>query len=53
MLSEQIAALASQRYSSTKQMLDVGSAPPTLTPFSQTLPSPQRLFPEALVAKPW
>ena len=38
-LSVRIAALVSQRHSSTKQMIDVGSAPPTLTSFSQELPS--------------
>ena len=32
-----IAALVSQRHSSAKQMIDVGSAPPTLTAFSQSL----------------
>ena len=49
MLSVFIPALISQRHSSTKQMLYVGSAPQTLTLFSQALPSSHGLFLENLV----
>ena len=39
MLTVYIAALVSERHSSTKQMLDGGSEPTNLTSFSQVVPS--------------
>ena len=52
MISVHIAALVSQRHSSTKQMPDVGSAPSTLMSSYQALPFSHGLFLECLVYPP-